>query len=335
MRALLVRAATVAAFGVCLLATCVSEAELCETASSGKPALFYDGPSAGYLYDRLFTDTRFKIPYLDKYVPQGLATWSDYEGEKDMILVSSYQEGNEEGPEQGIVIGFDAATGVELGAVRIATHHAGGIAVFEELGWMFVSGPLIDKKHSISKYSLAAVKKAILTPESEPRFLESEGDQVVTGGASFLTSHGPTNTLWAGLHDADSLASMHEYKVGSGGVLTKQPRTWEVPKKMQGLVVTADSFIFSTSLGRDQRSNIWVVRRDDSESDLDPERITCFRAPSLSEGIAVYGNGLVLIFESGAEPYSEDDATRNVIPTWHRAKLSELEGLPPRGTATQ
>lgn len=169
MHTLRIQAAIAAAMGVLVLGPCVVKAELCETESSGKPASFYDGDSAGFVYDRLFNDTKHKLTYLKRYVPQGLATWSNYEGKDDMILVSSYDHGDEPGAEKGIVIGYQASSGVEIGRIQIKTFHAGGIAVFEKLGWMFVSGPKINGKHTISRYSLAKVKEAIRDPRAAGR----------------------------------------------------------------------------------------------------------------------------------------------------------------------
>ena len=39
----------------------------------------------------------------------------------------------------------------------------------------------------------------------------------------------------------------------------------------------------------DTRSNIYVVRRGKGSSSLDTARMYCFRAPSMSEGLTVYG----------------------------------------------
>jgi hypothetical protein len=174
-----------------------------------------------------------------------------------------------------LIIGIDAKTGKKVGAAKIAYSHVGGIAVFETLGWAFVSD---DDSHKVRKYPLEKLANAIQKSDK----LAAEGPPQEVIGSSFLTSHGPTNTLWAGIFEdspAGGRPQMKAYKVDKS-----------VPTKTQGLVVTKDFFIFSTSLGRNNRSNLYVLRRGKDETDLDKARLFCFRSPSMSEGIAVYGD---------------------------------------------
>jgi hypothetical protein len=162
--------------------------------------------------------------------------------------------------------------------------------------------------------------------------------------SSFLTSHGPTSTLWVGNFDKSARGHMESYKVErSGRLLPGAGGPWEVPTKTQGVVVTKDFFIFSTSLGRNNRSNLYVVRRGKGERDLDEARLFCFRSPSMAEGISIYGDDLYVLHESGADIYNPDktltdlkpDRPRNIISNLHRAKLASLEELPPRSGPTR
>jgi hypothetical protein len=309
-----------------LVGASTSRAETCNVDSSGKPATFYDGESAGYVYDRLFKDSKRELARFD-YVPQGLAMYSNYDGGKDMLLVSSYKAGG-----GGLVIGIDPITGVPIGAVEIDSAHAGGIAVFEKLGWVFVSGPKLGDKPTLSRFALEDLEAKITKSGSleNPEHLAPK-DTSIFPTSSTLTSHSPTNTLWLAHHNKHGgTGFMLSYKVREDGRLDEQHGTWETPPKVQGLVVTNDLFIFSTSLGRNNRSNVWVVRRDDTFP-IDDNKLLCFRAPSMAEGIAIYGDNLLLIFESAADVYrNSDDRPRNVIPTWHFSPKAQLEGLPPR-----
>ncbi|MEV0081414.1 hypothetical protein [Saccharopolyspora sp. NPDC050642] len=81
--------------------------------------------------------------------------------------------------------------------------------------------------------------------------------------------------------------------------------------KAQGLLVTEDKFVFSTSATTKNRSNLYIS-----------DRVGCFRAPSMSEGMTTYGDNAYLLFESGAQVY-EHKAT-NPIKKLHRAKTSKL-----------
>jgi hypothetical protein len=301
---------------------------VCDSESSGQNGPFYHGKSASRVYDDLFKKSGWRIPHLKTHVPQGLATWSNWEAEDDLLLISAYSPKGKE----ALIIGIQASSGVEVGAAKIAPQHAGGIAVFEQQGWVFVGEQLDpssptrtgESQGAVRKYALPALKTALRTNGK----LDAVGDPVLLDAASFLTSHGPSDTLWAGKFEESTRGRMHAYKVSAAGELSRLPGTWEVPRKTQGLVVTADLFLFSTSFGRENRSNIYVVRR--GEHKLDHAPLRCFRAPSMAEGLAVYGKSVYLLYESGAHAYSMDEnKPRNIISSLHHVPLASLEALPP------
>ncbi|MCL4852225.1 MAG: hypothetical protein KJZ78_12695 [Bryobacteraceae bacterium] len=295
---------------------------------------FYPGKAAGDVYDNRFKESH-RIPFLPEHVPQGLAAWSNWphgSGEDDLLLITSYDPAER----YSLIIGIDAKTGKRIGAAKIAYSHVGGIAIFEKLGWAFVSD---EEPRKVRKYSLKKLADAIST--SDKKILDSEPPDQSVIGASFLTSHGPTNTLWAGNFKQSAKGGrprMKAYKVDKNGQLTPENGSWEVPIKTQGVVVTKDFLIYSTSFGRNNRSNLYVVRRGKGETNLDNARLFCFRSPSMSEGIAVYGDNLYVLYESGARIYNppiapgnpKPDVPRNKISNLHRAPLSSLEELPPR-----
>jgi hypothetical protein len=316
------------AVGTALLlgsATPAAAAITCSANSTVKDP-FYPGKAASDVYDNRFKQSH-RIPFLPEHVPQGLATWSDWQhgsGDDDLLVVTSYDDDKK----YSLIIGIDAKTGRQMGTARIAYSHVGGIAIFEKLGWAFVSD---EEDGKVRKYSLKKLADAISI--SDKRILESEGKDQQVVGSSFLTSHEPTNTLWAGQFKGSAKGGrphMKSYAVDRNGQLTPQVGVWEVPIKTQGLVVTKDVFVFSTSLGRNKRSNLYVVRRGEDEFDLDDARLFCFRGPSMSEGLAVYGDGMYVAYESGATKYSSPDRPRNIITNLHRAPLASLKELPPR-----
>src|SRR6185503_850150 len=222
-----------------------------------------------------------------------------------------------------IVMAFEPKSAKHVGTAQIDTgegdNHAGGIAVFEKLGWAFMTGPK-DKngQATVVRLSLKKLDKAI----RDNGVLAPESKTVVTA-ASFVTSHGPTSTLWVGNDNEKGTGTMESYVVGADGQLKATSERWEVPMKTQGLVVTKDLFVFSTSLGNDNRSNVYVIRRGKGEHDLSTARLVCFRAPSMSEGMAVHGDNVYLVFESAADYYVKKNP-RNVIPNAHRAPLAKL-----------
>lgn len=288
------------------------------TTTSG--AAFYDGPRASDTYDNLFVDG-WRVPGLATHIPQGTATWSNWQADDDLILVASYDEVGRTGSR---INAIDAETGEHVGTATIDYSHVGGIAIFEEKGWAYISGP---RAGTVRKYSLPMLKEAIRTSAK----IEPLGEDQFVYHSSFLTSHGPSDTLWAGQFVDFTRGYMHSFTVTDDGDLVERPGSWEVPRKTQGLVVTEDLFIYSTSHGRNNRSNIYVVRRGEGSSSLDTARLHCFRAPSMSEGLTVYGDDVYVAYESGASYYSQAaDKPDNIIKSLHRTPLSRLEELPPR-----
>ena len=154
-------------------------------------------------------------------------------------------------------------------------------------------------------------------------YVKAVGSERKVYGASFLTSYG--DSLFAGRFNDKGRDKMYEYKIKSNGTLTTINRAWEVPTKTQGLLVTKGHFVYSTSYGRDKLSNLYVVKR--GQPDLDKAKLSCFRAPSMSEGLTEYGGRAYLVFESGSYKYRSDPKTKNVITRLHKASISSLTGL--------
>ncbi|WP_338757383.1 hypothetical protein V7968_22580 [Nocardia vulneris] len=281
---------------------------------------FYNGPRASDTYDKHFAGSH-TVPDLDTHVPQGLATWSRWNGTDDLLLITAYAPKSQN---DAYIIGLDAKTGRRVGAARIDATHAGGIAVFEQQGWAYVSG---SQGKRVRKYPLGRLREAIST---SAHLAQVGDDIVVDGGSSFLGKHG--DSLWTGQFETDTRGAMYSYRVGPNGELTGREGPWEVPEKTQGLAVTDDLFLYSTSYGRPNRSNIYVVRRGAGDRTLDTARLSCFRAPSMSEGMSVYGGAAYVVYESGAAYYRSDpkNKPRNIIEHLHRGALAQLGELPPQ-----
>jgi len=285
-----------------------SAAITCDTATGG--STFYPGSSASRKYNCRFSKSA-AVPGLGSYTPQGIGTWYNWDGAgKNLSLIASYRDG-----QRSRIYGINPANGATVGDVAIAGAHAGGITTSK--GWAFVSG----SGNTIRKYRLSALRTALKAAGTP--YLAQVGAARSVAAASFLNSYG--DSLFAGSFNENGRGTMRQYKIADNGDLTTLSGSWEVPTKTQGLMVTSTHFIYSTSYGRKNRGNLYVVRR--GQRDLDAARLSCFRAPSMSEGITEYNGTAYLVFESGSHLYSSDPATLNVIKNLHKAKVSSLTSL--------
>lgn len=293
------------------LSTPAAAAITCDTETTGG-STFYDGPSASKKYDARFSNS-VGIPNLSTHTPQGAGTWYNWDGSgKNLLLVASYRTGA-----NSQIYGIDPATGSTVGVVAVAESHVGGITTSK--GWAFVSGA----GNSIRKYRLTELRDALKAAGTP--YLAQVGTARNVAGASFLTSYG--DSIFSGSFNETGRGAMYEYKINDDGSLTTLPGAWEVPTKTQGLMVTANHFVYSTSYGRGNRSNLYVVRR--GQKDLDAARLSCFRAPSMTEGITEYNGTAYLVYESASHLYASDPNTLNVIPRMHKATASSLTSLVP------
>lgn len=275
----------------------------CETATGSDP--FYPGPSASQIYDDRYSRGA-AVPYLDEdFTPQGLGHWENWDGSgNDLLLVTAYKSG-----EHSRIYGIDAGSGDHIGSVDIAEAHVGGIAVVG--GWAFVPGAGSDR---VRKYDLGELRTA-MSEAGIPNLAQTGTSQEVPA-ASFLGTDG--DTLYSGKFNETGRGYMHGYTVASDGTLTRGTR-YEVPKKTQGMTVAGGEFIYSTSYGRTNRSNIYTV--DEGATDIDPSA-RCYRAPSMSEGVVDHGGRLYVLYESGSSKFT-DPGPRNDIRHLHEADVAD------------
>jgi hypothetical protein len=112
---------------------------------------------------------------------------------------------------------------------------------------------------------------------------------------------------------------MYQYAVSSSGRLSALGSSWKVPPKTQGVMVTGDRLVFSSSEGTGGAGKLWVVAKS---RNFETAAGRCFRSPSMSEGIAAVGSTAYLAFEGASDKYDQD--ARNEISKLHKAPRSEL-----------
>ena len=103
---------------------------------------------------------------------------------------------------------------------------------------------------------------------------------------------------------------MRRYSVRPDGDLDQTSNDIQVPKKTQGLAVLDNYFVFSTSQGRHNRSNVYVVKRGYSKltTSYKNKNLRCVRIPTMSEGVTVSNGRIYQLFESGADCYRYNEA---------------------------
>ena len=245
---------------------------------------------------------------LDRHIPQGLTTWESYYGAgKDLLVYTAYHQADGRARIQGI----DPRDGSKTNFAQLQEGtHAGGVAIVGR--WAFVSGA---NSPGVRRYSLSRLADIFANgPSSDALSGVSAGPVEGTG---FMTQAG--NTIYAGTWKENQLGSMRTYSVDANGDLHPTSGDIEVPKKTQGLLVLPNYFVFSTSHGRTNRSNIYVVKRGYSSlaTSYNNGNLRCVRAPTMTEGVALTNDRIYQLFESGADCYRlhEDDCgTSNVPP---------------------
>jgi hypothetical protein len=265
---------------------------------------------------------------LDQHIPQGLTTWGSYYGAgQDLLVYTAYSQFGNRARIQGI----DPRDGSLTNYAQLqAGTHAGGVAIVGD--WAFVPGA---NEPGVRRYSLSRLAGIFAHgPSSDPLEGAYAGDVVGTG---FLTSAG--NTIYAGTFNPDGLGVMRTYSVDASGDLHQTSGDIEVPKKTQGLLVLPNYFVFSTSQGRTNRSNVYVVKRGYSslQTSYNNGNLRCVRIPTMSEGVTISNDRIYQLFESGADCYRYGEpeclpgtgSPDRVITNLHRIPRTTLvDGLP-------
>ncbi len=289
---------------------------------------FYTGPSASTVYDSTFVlGHDLPGPFLDSFVPQGIGTWPNWGGAGSDLLIQAGYSSNRSAI-IGLVPGGGSTPIVLLkrpnGALLDA--HVGGVAVVAK--WLFVTGGAADGLPTVLRFPLDEVRAALAS--GNPLQARAEMKlRVGTKGfaASFMADEG--RSLWIGTFDSEHRNRMYRFSVGPRGQLARigGAGNWrQVPLKTQGLTVTKTHFIFSTSYTREARSNVYVVRRGYKFLDnAYPQDLTCFAAPSMTEGITRSNGQAYLSFESGSYEYRS--GARNAVTHLHRASVDALTGM--------
>jgi hypothetical protein len=275
---------------------------------------FY-GPAASSVYDSV-SDTAFGIPNLSKgYTPQGMTIWNLPNG-SSLMIIGEYRTGYD-----SYLVAVDPGTGHAYGTVKVAEAHLGGIAIVGN--WLFAQDKPNINGEKVRKYDMGKLAKAFLKSHQTGTnpFVGKTGKLQKVYWASFMSSYG--GHLYAGHHGINDV-SMYEYSVSSAGTL-KKVHVYEAPQLTDGVVVTADRFIFISHGAVGDGYGIMTVAARSAHLSDRPYR--CFAMPNLGEG-AVLNNGVVFtVFESASS--ANHTAAADHIKYLHAASYSQLSQLLP------
>jgi hypothetical protein len=241
------------------------------------------------------------VPYLSRWTPQGPTTWPNWDGRgHTALLLGMYRRGA-----QSYLVGLDPRTGARLGTVRTRASHLGALGVVGK--WVIAQDTRNGhQKAAVRRYPVSALRAAMLTshrtgrkpylaPTGKPQRVYSTGFMAVTG-----------DSVWLGRHAKTRTTKMYRYRATPQGLLERTGGPWRVPPRAQGLVVTEDQFIFSSSDGGDN-GTLTVVNRAAPNVP-----VACVSTPALPENMTVDGDKVYAAYESGAKQYDKPTTTSRV-----------------------
>jgi hypothetical protein len=265
------------------------------------------------VYDRIFRPGP-RVPHLAGHVPQGLATWRNWNGGgSTLLLLGMYRDGA-----PSYLVGIDPSTGRHVGTLRTKATHFGALGVSR--GWLIAQDNVSPRNGpAVRHYKLSTVRKQmkLAARTGTKPYLAQAGKAQRVPGASFLANDG--GAVWIGKYKRKP-STMYRYTVASSGRLRAVQGPVRVPARTQGLLVTRKNFVFATS-GGDGRGMMTVVRRSA------PSRsIGCVWTPSLPQNMTTVGGRLYAAYESGAARFYKS-APVNRIRELHTGSLRSLDAI--------
>lgn len=217
------------------------------------------------------------------WVPQGLG----YDPSTDQLLTTYYSSPDgDPDRDAGILLSIqDRATGDEiLSALLAGPDHAGGVAIDGDHVWVTSSDGYV---YLYSMADIEATRRSAVQPQTRFKVPAS----------AYLTVH--DGRLYVGSFDDKDPGSVYSMPLGADGEPSGPPvLEGTAPPRSQGLAVTDDGFVFSTSWGRENPSELISISHSGEVKHL--------TAPNMSEGLVIVNGQVYVVYESGATAYQYD-----------------------------
>lgn len=278
-----------------------------------------------------YTEMPFEVPGLqDGFIPQGIC----YVEKLEMFAISGYMPDDESGNAQysRIYLVNPKTQESKMFIIDKFTGHAGGIASNDNDIWLssggsstsngkiyhFTADMFAGKSGSSISYDgyfSVPVKGSVLYCDGEKLWVAEFYNNDKDSNKVNKDHHYSTNHAW-------SCGYNLPIDVDYSAKENKAPDViLSIPDKVQGMSVTDDNeVVFSTSYGRRNNSKLHIfepftnwdtntVNVFDSDVTLyvakRKNRVIRFKMPTLMEGIDYHDGKLYVVFESGAETYSD------------------------------
>ncbi len=292
-------------------AVAAAPAPRCNTKQRPARTARYHGPSASKVYDQVFRPGP-RVPHLAGWVPQGLTTWSNWNGHGDaLLLLGMYRDGA-----QSYLVGINPTTGRHVGTVRTRATHFGALGISR--GWLVAQDNVSARQApAMRRYKVSSLRTQMLHAKktgAKP-YLAPHGRPQRVHGASFMTVHG--GSVYVGRHVTRKPDSLYRYTVQPSGRLKAVDGPWRVPARTQGVLVSGRNFVFTTSAGGNRGKMVVVRRSAPSKS------VACLWTPSLPQTMTTVGDRVYTAYESGAGKFSRSPS-RNRIGELHTGRLAAL-----------
>lgn len=259
-------------------------------------------------------DTRFEDYITNKLFsvdqcPQGLCVT------EELILVTSYSTGS--GENYGCLYVFNRETGEYLMTLSMKQgSHLGGICYDGKSLWICHSN-----YRTIERLDYALVRELAKHAPGRTVVLPQEHEEYrVLNSPSCITFF--SGKLWIATHTRFFKSVMKSYRYSEGAL--EECEEFAIPDKVQGVTFDKDGHVYlSTSFGREKSSYIKVYKSAYDLSKHPENPAECVEMPPCSEELAIAGDELLVLFESGAQKYMEgtDGKGKSLAPLDHMVAI--------------
>ncbi len=241
--------------------------------------------------------------------PQGLCVT------EELILVTSYSTGRSDN--YGCLYVFDRDTGDYLMTLSMKQgSHLGGICYDGESLWVCHSN-----YRTIERLDYALIKELAKHSPGRTIELSQEHEEYrVLNSPSCITFF--SGKLWIATHTRFFKSVMKSYRFHEGTL--EECEEFAIPDKVQGVAFDDDGHVYlSTSFGREKSSYIKVYQSAYDLSKHPEKPAECVEMPPCSEELAIAGDELLVLFESGAQKYMEgtDGKGKSLAPLDHMVAI--------------